>query len=74
MAAEGLLSTPDFSSLDIAVQGSGIIDPADGWALMAAHAAGVKPTLVTAAYARRIADWQRADGHWPSLDARPPQS
>lgn len=76
VAAKGLLSTPDFSSIDIAVQGSMIIDPAasDGWALVAAHAAGVKPNLVTAAYARRIATWQRPDGHWATLDARPPQS
>jgi ankyrin repeat protein len=76
IAAKGLLSTPNFSSIDVAVQGSGIIDPApaDGWALVAAHAAGVQPNLVTEAYARRVAKWQRQDGHWPTLDARPPQS
>jgi ankyrin repeat protein len=76
VTAKGLLSTPNFTSIDVAVQGSGIIDPApsDGWALIAAHAAGVKPNLVTEAYARRIANWQRPDGHFPTLDARPPQS
>lgn len=76
VAAKGLLTLPNFSSIDVAVQGSGIIDPApsDGWALIAAHAAGVRPNLVTETYARRIANWQRADGHWPTLDARPPQS
>ena len=53
-----------------------IIDPAnsDGWALIAAHAAGVQPSLVTAVYARRVANWQRPDGHWPTIDQRPPQS
>jgi len=76
VTVKGLTTIPNLTSLDVAVQGSGIIDPAasDGWALVAAHDAGVKPTLVTAAYARRIANWQRADGHWPTLDARPPQS
>ena len=76
VAAKGLLKTPDFSSLDVAVQGSMLIDPgpSDGGALVAAHAAGVKPNLVLAAYARRIGSWQRADGHWPTSDARPPQS
>lgn len=76
VTTKGLTTIPNLTSLDVAVQGSGIIDPAasDGWALIAAHDAGVKPTLVTAAYARRIANWQRADGHWPTLDARPPQS
>jgi len=76
VAAKGLLSGPDLSSIDHAVQDSMIIDPApsDGWALMAAHAAGVQPNLVTAVYARRIAAWQRPEGRWPTLDARPPQS
>ncbi|HEY6293821.1 MAG TPA: ankyrin repeat domain-containing protein [Terriglobia bacterium] len=76
VAAKGLLSGPDLSSIDHAVQDPMIIDPApsDGWALMAAHAAGVQPSLVTAVYARRIASWQRPDGQWPTLDARPPQS
>ena len=76
VAAKGLVTVPDFTSIDMAVQGSMLIDPAasDGWALIAAHEAGAKPNLVTAAYARRIASWQRADGHWPTMDVRPPQS
>jgi ankyrin repeat protein len=76
VAAKGLLSTPDLSSFDVAVQGTAIIDPAasEGWALVVAHEAGVKPNLVTAAYARRTANWQQQDGHWATLDARPPQS
>jgi ankyrin repeat protein len=76
VAAKGLLSSPDLSSLDRAVQDPMIVDPApsEGWALMAAHAAGVQPNLVTSAYVRRIANWQRPAGYWPTGDDRPPQS
>jgi hypothetical protein len=76
VAAKGLLASPDLSSIDHAVQYPMIIDPApsDGWALIAAHAAGLRPNLVTAVYARRVANWQRPDGHWPTFDIRPPQS
>jgi len=76
VAAKGLVSTTNIASLDRAVQDPMIIDPvpSDGWALVAAHAAGVAPNLVTAVYARRIATWQRPDGHWPTADVRPPQS
>jgi hypothetical protein len=76
VAAKGLLKMPDLSSIDRAVQDNTIIDPApgEGWALIAADAAGLRPNLVTAVYARRIAAWQKPDGHWPTLDARPPQS
>jgi hypothetical protein len=76
VAAKGLLSGPDLSSIDRAVQDAKIVDPAmsDGWALIAADAVGVQPNPVTGVYARRIANWQRMDGHWPTLDVRPPQS
>jgi len=76
VATKGLLSAPDLSSIDHSVQDPMIVDPAvaDGWALIAAHAAGVQPNLVTAVYARRVANWQRTDGHWPTVDDRPPQS
>jgi ankyrin repeat protein len=76
VAAKGLMTMPNLSSIDRAVQDPFVIDPApsDGWALVAADAAGVQPNLVTAVYARRIASWQRPDGHWPTGDARPPQS
>ncbi len=72
----GLNKMPDFVSIDKAVQYPTIVDPAvsDGWALISAHAAGVKPNLVTQVYARRIANWQNTDGHWPTVDDRPPQS
>ena len=67
---------PDLASVDRAVDDTTIIDPAlgEGWALIAAEAAGVKPNLVTSIYTRRIAAWQKADGHWATGDARPPQS
>jgi len=75
VAAKGLSKTHDLSSLDRAVQYNMIIDPtSDAWALLAADAAGVPKTLVTAVYARRIANWQRADGHFVTSDGRPPQS
>jgi ankyrin repeat protein len=76
VTAKGLLADPDLSSVDRAVQDPLIVDPApdDGWALIAAHAAGAQPSLVTAVYARRVANWQRPDGHWPTGDDRPPQS
>jgi ankyrin repeat protein len=75
-AAKAFLFSPDLSSIDKAVQAPMIIDPApsEGWALIAAHAVGVKPNLITEVYTRRIANWQRADGHWPTADGRPPQS
>src|SRR5581483_4883186 len=48
--------------------------PNDSYLLMAAHAAGIEPDLVTALYARRILSWQREDGHWMTSDFRPPHS
>ncbi len=65
-----------YADLDRAVQYNYIIDPAmsDGYALLAANAAGVRPSLVTAVYARLIAAHQEPDGHWETMDERPPQS
>ena len=65
-----------FANLDRAVQYTHIIDPAmdDSFGLMAASATGLKPSLVTAVYARSIAARQEADGHWEAADERPPQS
>jgi len=64
------------SAIDDAVQAPFIIDPAmsDGYQLIGAHAAGIPPNLATAIYARRIANWQQPDGHWNTIDGRPPQS
>jgi ankyrin repeat protein len=65
-----------YSNLDRAVQYTHIIDPAmdDGYGLMAADAAGLRPSLVTAVYSRLLAVRQEADGHWETGDERPPES
>ena len=65
-----------YSNLERAVEYSHIIDPSlsDGNGLLGANAAGVRPSLVTAVYARLIAARQEADGHWETIDVRPPQS
>ena len=65
-----------YSNLDRAVQYTHIIDPAldDGWGLLAANAAGLDRSLVTAVYARHIAARQEPDGHWETGDVRPPQA
>ena len=65
-----------YASLDRAVQYTHIIDPTldDGYRLLALDAAGVRPNLTTAVYARLIAARQRPDGHWITEDDRPPQS
>ncbi len=65
-----------FSNLQRAVEYYEIIDPAidDAYSLLAAHAAGVQPSLVTAVYARLIAARQFPDGHWETMDERPPES
>ena len=64
------------ADFDRAVQFTHVVDPAmaDSYTLVAAEAAGVKPSIVTAVYARHIASRQKPDGHWITLDQRPPQS
>ncbi len=64
------------AGLDGIVQGRNLIDPAlsDGNYLLAANASGIEPSITTGVLARRIWNFQRADGHWPTLDGRPPQS
>lgn len=61
--------------LDATVQGYDYIDVVfDGWQLVAAQAAGVRPSLATSATAQFIASRQLSDGSWPTIDARPPQA
>ncbi len=66
---------PDLSSVDRVVQYNMLIDPSssEGSALLAAHAGGLAPNFATAIQAVLIASYQRADGHWPTIDERPPQ-
>jgi pimeloyl-ACP methyl ester carboxylesterase len=63
------------NALDDAIQATTLNDPTpnDSTLLMAAHDAGLPPSLTTAVYALRLARWQR-DGHWVSSDFRPPHS
>lgn len=65
-----------YSDLDRAVEYTYVIDPAlgDAYSLLGADAAGVRPSIVTAVYARLLAARQEADGHWETFDERPPQS
>lgn len=66
----------NYTSLDNAVQYNWVIEPAmdDAYELVAAHAAGVRPNLVTAVYARLLAARQDSDGTWTSFHQRPPSS
>jgi ankyrin repeat protein len=65
-----------YAGLDRAVQYTHIIDPTldDAYRLITMGAAGVRPNLTTAVYARLIAARQRPDGHWVTEDDRPPQA
>lgn len=65
-----------FSDFARAVEYTHVIDPSmnDGYAMLAADAVGVRPSLVTAVYARLLAARQEADGHWETADERPPES
>ena len=63
------------AALDDAVQATGLADPTpnDSFLLMAAHAAGLPPSVATGVYASRLLNWQR-EGHWVTSDFRPPHS
>ena len=65
-----------YSNFERAVEYTHVIDPAlnDSYSMIAANAAGVRPSLVTAVYARLVAARQEPDGHWETGDVRPPQS
>jgi ankyrin repeat protein len=65
-----------FANLDRAVEYTHLVDPAldDGYGLLAGNAAGLRPSLVTAVYARLLAARQESDGHWETVDQRPPES
>ena len=65
-----------FANLARAVEYTHMIDASmnDGFALIGADATGVRPSLSTAVYARMIAMRQEPDGHWATIDERPPQA
>lgn len=66
----------NYTDLDAAVQYNWVIEPAmdDAYELVAADAAGMRPNLVTAVYARLLTARQDADGSWTSFHQRPPSS
>jgi ankyrin repeat protein len=74
--ADAVQAFSSFADLDRALQHAHVVDPGIGeaYSLVAADAAGVRPSLVTAVYARLLAQRQKPDGHWITFDERPPQS
>jgi hypothetical protein len=74
--ADATAAFSSYSNLVQAVEYTHVTDPAlgDGYVLIGAHPAGVRASIVTAVYARLIANRQEADGHWDTIDVRPPQS
>ncbi|HXD73331.1 MAG TPA: ankyrin repeat domain-containing protein [Vicinamibacterales bacterium] len=65
-----------YADIDKAVQYSWIIEPAvdDAYRLIAADAAGVRPSLGTAVMAKLLMARQNRGGDWPSHRQRPPSS
>ena len=65
-----------FADIDRAIQYSYVIEPAmdDAYRMVAAHAAGVKPNLGAAVYARLLISRQNRDGDWDGFHQRPPSS
>jgi ankyrin repeat protein len=65
-----------FADIDRAVQYSYVIEPAmdDAYRMVAADAAGVKPNLGSAVYARLLISRQNAAGDWDGFHQRPPSS
>ena len=64
------------ANLDFAVQAVMQIDPTldSGSWLNSLDDIGVRPTLATQVFARRILNRQLPDGNWTTIDVRPPQS
>jgi ankyrin repeat protein len=65
-----------FADIDRAVQYTYVIEPAmdDAYRMVAANAAGVKPNLGAAIYARLLISRQNTDGDWDGFHQRPPSS
>ena len=65
-----------FADIDRAVQYTYVIEPAmdDAYRMVAANAAGVKPNLGAAIYARLLISRQNAEGDWDGFHQRPPSS
>ena len=65
-----------FADLDRAIQYTHVIEPAmdDAYRMVAAHAAGVRPNLGAAVYARLLISRQNREGDWDGFRQRPPSS
>ena len=65
-----------FAEVDRAVQYTNVIEPAmdDAYRMVAANAAGVKPNVGAAVYARLLISRQNRDGDWDGFHQRPPSS
>jgi ankyrin repeat protein len=65
-----------FADVDRAVQYTHVIEPAmdDAYRMVAANAAGVKPNLGAAVYARLLISRQNPEGDWDGFHQRPPSS
>ena len=65
-----------FADIDRAAQYTYVIEPAmdDAYRMVAANAAGVKPNLGTAIYARLLISRQNREGDWDGFHQRPPSS
>lgn len=76
VAATDAAKAFDFSNLDATLQFANVLEPAlqEGYRLIAAHAAQVKPNLATAISARFLIGRQRSTGDWSGLNQRPPSS
>jgi len=63
-------------SLTDAVQGNALGEVAMNAAffMVASHAAGLRPSVVTAAVSRSVALQQKPEGDWPALYTRPPSN
>jgi N-acyl-D-amino-acid deacylase len=75
-ATDAEMAFKELSNSDAAVQGSRSIEPTIGEAykLWAAEASGRPITRATQYTVRRMAGRQKPDGHWDTMDQRPPQS
>ncbi len=75
-ATDAEMAFRELGNVDAAVQGSRSIEPTIGEAykLWAAEASGLPVTNATRYTVRRMAGRQKPDGHWDTMDQRPPQS
>ncbi|MCU1329062.1 MAG: Ankyrin [Bryobacterales bacterium] len=62
--------------IDAAIQGTHVVDENldASEIMMFGPELGVAPNIGAALHARRLANLQQPDGHWRTMDARPPQS